>query len=133
MVVDLKNEGKFYFGKSKVLSTPMGLIVRSLVQDGVTMGMSTRALGQLCEESNGVNRVTDVKLIAVDCVADPSCPKAFINGILESKQWVLNTKGELEESYDAFQKSITKLPKHNKEKYLLEQITDFINKISAKI
>ena len=69
MVVDLKNEGKFYYGKSKVLSTPMGMIVRSLVQDGVTMGMSTRALGQLCEESNGVNRVTDVKLIAVDCVA----------------------------------------------------------------
>lgn len=133
MVVDLKNEGKFYYGKSKVLSTPMGMIVRSLVQDGVTMGMSTRALGQLCEESNGVNRVTDVKLIAVDCVADPSCPKAFVNGILESKQWVLNSKGELEESYDQFQKAISKLPKHNKEKYLLEQITDFINKISAKI
>lgn len=133
MVVELKNEGKFYYGKSKVLSTPMGLIVRSLIQDGVTMGMSTRALGQLCQESNGVNRVSDVKLVAIDCVADPSCPKAFVNGILESKQWVLNSKGELEEAYERFQESISKLPKNNREKYLLEQITAFIDKISAKL
>ena len=133
MVVDLKNEGKFYYGKSKVLSTPMGMIVRSLIQDGVTMGMSTRALGQLCEESNGVNRVNDVKLIAVDCVADPSCPKAFVNGILESKQWVVNKKGELEEAYEGFERSITTIPKHQREKYLIEQITAFIDKISAKL
>lgn len=133
MVVELKNEGKFYHGKSKVLSTPMGLIVRSLIQDGVTMGMSTRALGQLCQESNGVSRVSDVKLVAIDCVADPSCPKAFVNGILESKQWVLNTKGELEETYSKFEEKISKLPKNNREKYLLEQITAFIDKISAKL
>lgn len=133
MVVELKNEGKFYHGKSKVLSSPMGLIVKSLIQDGVTMGMSTRALGQLCQESNGVSRVTDVKLVAIDCVADPSCPKAFINGILESKQWVLNIKGELEESYNGFEKSIKTLPKHAKDKYIFEQITAFIDKISLKL
>ena len=133
MVVELKNEGKFYYGKSKILSTPMGQIVKSLIQDGVTMGMSTRALGQLCQESNGVSRVSDVKLVAIDCVADPSCPKAFVNGILESKQWVLNSKGELEESYSSFEKSIKKLPRHEREKYLLEQITAFIDKISAKL
>jgi len=133
MVVELKNEGKFYHGKSKVLSTPMGLIVRSLIQDGVTMGMSTRALGQLCQESNGISRVSDVKLVAIDCVADPSCPKAFVNGILESKQWVLNTKGELEEAYSKFEEKISKLPRNNREKYFLEQITAFIDKISAKL
>lgn len=133
MVVELKNEGKYYYGKSKVLSTPMGMIVRSLVQDGVTMGMSTRALGQLCEESNGVSRVEDVKLVAIDCVADPSCPKAFVNGILESKQWVLNSRGELEEFYDKFEKSISKLPRHEKEKYMLEQIIGFIDKVTAKL
>lgn len=133
MVVELKNEGKFYHGKSKVLSSPMGLIVKSLIQDGVTMGMSTRALGQLCQESNGVSRVTDVKLVAIDCVADPSCPKAFINGILESKQWVLNIKGELEESYNGFETSIKTLPKHAKDKYIFEQITAFIDKISLKL
>lgn len=133
MVLELKNEGKFYYGKSKILSTPMGMIVRSLIQDGVTMGMSTRALGQLCEESNGVNRVNDVKLIAVDCVADPSCPKAFVNGILESKQWVVNKKGELEEAYEGFEKSIATIPRQHREKYLIEQITAFIDKISAKL
>lgn len=133
MVVDLKNEGKFYYGKSKVLSTPMGLIVKSLIQDGVTMGMSTRALGQLCQESNGVSRVSDVKLVAIDCVADPSCPKAFVNGILESKQWVLNSRGELEESYNSFEKGIKTIPKHNRDKFLFEQITAFIDKISSKL
>ena len=133
MVTELRNEGKFYYGKSKVLNTPMGLIVKSLIQDGVTMGMSTRALGQLCEEGSGINRVDDVRLIAIDCVADPSCPKAFVNGILESKQWVLNLRGELEESYDRFEAGIRKLPKADLDKYLLEQITDFINKVSAKL
>lgn len=133
MVVDLKNEGKFYYGKSKVLSTPMGLIVKSLIQDGVTMGMSTRALGQLCQESNGVSRVSDVKLVAIDCVADPSCPKAFINGILESKQWVLNSRGELEESYNGFERGIKNIPKHERDRYLFEQITAFIDKISSKL
>jgi len=125
LVTGLKMEGNFVYGKSQVLSTPSGKIVECLIKDGVSVGMSSRALGELVEES-GVNKVTNMRLIAVDCVADPSCPKAFVNGILESKQYVLKTNGELEETYDNFARSIANLPKHSVNVFLKEQILKFI-------
>jgi len=130
MVVDLRKEGNTYYGKSKVLSTPTGMIVRSLINDGVKIGMSSRALGKLTEESNGINRVTEFRLVAVDCVADPSCPSAFVNGILESKQFVLREDGRLEEHFDRFTNSISSLPKKDVDNYLKEQIIEFLSKIS---
>ena len=128
MVTELTQDGNVFYGKSKVLTTPCGQIVRSLVNDGVKVGMSSRALGTL-EESSEYNTVRNMKLVAIDCVADPSYPKAFVNGILESKQWVLAEDGKYEEIYDKFEKSIAKLPKKEVEKYLLERIMTFINKI----
>ena len=70
-----------------------------------------------------------MKLVAIDVVADPSCPKAFVNGILESKQWVLSDTGELEEAYNKFEKSIGNLPRKDVDKYLREQVLIFINKL----
>lgn len=128
LVTNLKMEGNFVYGKSQVLSTPSGKIVESLIKDGVSVGMSSRALGELKEE-NGINRVTNMRLIAIDCVADPSCPKAFVNGILESKQYVLKTNGELEELYNKFEKSISALPKHEVNVFLKEQILSFIRSL----
>lgn len=128
MVTELTQDGDVFYGKSKVLTTPCGQIVRSLVNDGVKVGMSSRALGTL-EEGNDYNTVRNMKLVAIDCVADPSYPKAFVNGILESKQWVLAEDGKYEEIYDKFEKSVAKLPKKEVEKYLLERIMSFINKI----
>jgi hypothetical protein len=125
IVTNLKFEGNVVMGKSQVLSTPMGQIVRSLINDGVKVGMSSRALGKLNEETGGVNRVTDMRLVAIDCVADPSCPKAFVNGILESKQFVLNTNGSLEEVYAKFEKSLKTLPVKEMQSYLKEQILTF--------
>jgi hypothetical protein len=130
LVTDLRNEGNVYVGKSKLLSTPCGLIVQALIDDGVKIGMSTRALGKLTEQYNGTNRVSDFRLVAIDCVADPSCPKAFVNGILESKEYVLSTDGNFEESYDSFADKISKLPRKNVEDYLKEQILEFFDKIS---
>jgi len=129
LVTELSQDGNVFYGKSKVLSTPTGLIVRSLINDGVKVGMSTRGLGQLVAESSGVNRVKDFKLVAVDCVADPSFPKAFVNGILESKQYVLNKDGSFQERYDEFERSISTLPSKNKEEYLKETILKFINNL----
>jgi hypothetical protein len=126
----MKKEGNTFFGKSKVLSTPTGQIVRSLINDGVKIGMSSRALGKLNEQSNGINRVTEFRLVAIDCVADPSCPSAFINGILESKQFVLKSDGGFEEYYDEFSKSISSLPRRDVDSYLKEQIMVFLQKIS---
>jgi hypothetical protein len=125
IVTNLKFEGNHVMGRSQVLSTPMGQIVRSLINDGVKVGMSSRALGKLNEDAGGVNRVTDMRLIAVDCVADPSCPKAFVNGILESKQFVLTTNGDLEEVYERFEKSLNVLPNKEMQSYLKEQILSF--------
>jgi hypothetical protein len=130
IVTELRNEGNVYIGKSKLLSTPSGLIVQALIDDGVKIGMSTRALGKLNEQYNGTSRVSDFRLVAVDCVADPSCPKAFVNGILESKEYVLAEDGKFEESYDSFQDKISRLPRKNVEDYLKEQIIDFFGKIS---
>jgi len=129
MVTDLHWEGKSVVGESVVLSSPTGQIVRSLINDGVKVGMSSRALGQLQEEGNGVNRVNEMRLIAVDCVADPSCPKAFVNGILESKQFIINSDGRLEEFYDRFENAIKKLPRHDVQTYLKEQVMAFLSKL----
>jgi len=128
LVTEMSQDGNVFYGKSKVLSTPTGLIVRSLINDGVRVGMSSRALGQLIPESGeeGVNRVKDFKLVAIDCVADPSFPKAFVNGILESKQYVVNKYGQFEEAYENFEKTISTLPLKGKEDFLKDTMLKFI-------
>jgi hypothetical protein len=131
LVTEMSQDGNVFYGKSKVLSTPTGLIVRSLINDGVRVGMSSRALGQLIPESgnDGVNRVKDFKLVAIDCVADPSFPKAFVNGILESKQYVVNQYGQYEEMYDNFERTISSLPRKDTDAFLRENILKFIKSL----
>jgi Prohead core protein serine protease len=126
MVTELKQDGDIFMGKSKVLSTPMGQVVRSLMLDGVKLGVSSRALGRV-ESEKGYNKVTDFRLVAIDVVADPSVPTAFVNGILESKQWVLADDGKFEPFYEKLENQIAKLPRHNKDQYLKECIIGFIN------
>lgn len=125
MVTNLKMEGNIVYGKSQVLSTPMGQLVRSLINDGVKVGMSSRALGKLNEEAGGINRVTDMRLVAIDCVADPSCPTAFVNGILESKEFLVASNGKLEEIFGKLENSLTSLPRKDVQGYLKEQILSF--------
>lgn len=129
LVTELSRDGNVFYGRSKVLSTPTGLIVRSLINDGVKVGMSTRGLGMLVAENNGLNRVKDFRLVAIDCVADPSFPKAFVNGILESKQYVLNKDGSFEEHYQKFENTISSLPRNNKDEFLRKTVLDFIRKL----
>jgi hypothetical protein len=129
LVTELSQDGNVFYGKSKVLSTPTGLIVRSLINDGVRVGMSTRGLGMLVAENNGTNRVRDFRLVAIDCVADPSFPKAFVNGILESKQYVLNKDGSFEEAYNNFENKIANLPSKDKDTYLKHAVLNFIKRL----
>tara|TARA_R100000152_G_C6680336_1_gene114373 strand:- start:76 stop:741 length:666 start_codon:yes stop_codon:yes gene_type:complete len=128
MVTELTQDGNVFYGKSKVLSTPCGQIVRSLVNDGVKVGMSSRALGTL-EEGSEHNVVKNMKLVAIDCVADPSYPKAFVNGILESKQWVMLDDNKYEEVYENFEKSLQRLPKKEIDTFLRDRILSFIKSI----
>lgn len=128
LVTELFEVEDGFHGKSKVLTTPMGNLLRSLINDGVSIGMSTRALGSL-QEGSEYNLVENMHLVAIDAVADPSYPKAFVNGILESKSFVLEDDGRYEELYDNFEKSIVTLPKKNTDAFLREQIIKFINSL----
>jgi len=132
LVTSLNFEGNVVMGKSKVLSTPSGLIVQSLINDGCSLGVSSRSLGQLEESKDGYNVVRDMRLIAVDCVADPSYPKAYVNGILESKRYVCNADGTFCELYDNFEKNISTLPKNDVESYLKEQVLKFLSGVKNK-
>ena len=135
IVTELHMDRNVAMGKSMVLSTPCGKILESLIKDGVKVGVSSRALGQLVpmEGKEDTNVVKNMKLIAIDAVADPSYPKAFVNGILESKQYVLADDGQFEEIYEDFESKIGKLPRQEVEEYLKEQVLDFINKINSKL
>lgn len=128
MILELKQDGNAFIGRSKILSTPMGLLVRSLILDDVKLGMSSRSLGKLVPLTEG-HQVHNMRLVTVDCVADPSYPKAFVNGILESKQYVVNADGTLEESYDIFADAISNLPRKDVDAYLRETVMAFLRNI----
>ena len=89
-IVSLQQEGNNFKGKAQILSTPMGKIAASLIGEGVTLGVSSRGVGSLREDRTGVKYVgEDFQLAtAADIVADPSAPDAFVNGIMEGKEWV---------------------------------------------
>ena len=89
MITSLRREGENYIGKAKVMDTPYGKIVKNLIDEGAKLGVSSRGIGSL-EERRGTNYVKDDFQLATaaDIVADPSAPDAFVNGILEGKEWV---------------------------------------------
>lgn len=137
MVVEMNassDNPNVYIGKSKVLSTPTGMIVKSLIKDGCSVGMSTRSLGKLIQnEDTGVNRVQDMRLVAIDCVADPSFGEAFVNGILESKQYVLDNYGQYVEAYENFETGMTNLPRTDVETHIKNNVINFITALKQKI
>jgi hypothetical protein len=90
LITDLKFEGNNVMGKAQILDTPMGQIVKGLLEGGVQLGVSTRGMGSL-ENRNGVMYVKDDFILnTVDIVQDPSAPAAFVNGIMEGVEWVWN-------------------------------------------
>ncbi len=97
-IESLKEDGKNFIGRAKILDTPMGKIASSLLGEGVSLGVSSRGMGSLRKENNS-NVVQDDFMLstAADIVADPSAPDAFVNGIMEGKEWVWNN-GILKES-----------------------------------
>ena len=89
-IVSLRESGSNYVGKAKILSTPMGKIAQNLIDEGVKLGVSSRGLGTLATNHEGVKIVSDdfTLATAADIVADPSAPDAFVQGIMEGKDWV---------------------------------------------
>ena len=99
-IISLKESGNNFIGKAKILSTPMGNIAKSLIGEGVKLGVSSRGIGSLKQSRDGVNIVGDDFMLATaaDIVADPSAPDAFVEGIMEGKDWVFDG-GILREKY----------------------------------
>ena len=89
-ITSLRQEGKNFIGKAQLLETPMGKIAKSLLDEGVTLGVSSRGVGSLRESNNGCKVVGEDFMLATaaDIVADPSAPDAFVSGIMEGKEWV---------------------------------------------
>ena len=109
-IVSLRQEGNNFIGKAKLLETPMGKIAKNLIDEGVTLGVSSRGIGSLSETRGGYKLVgTDFMLAtAADIVADPSAPDAFVQGIMEGKEWVYVNGTLKEQQIDAIQSTIEK-------------------------
>ena len=101
MITSLTPDGKNFIGEAKIMDTPMGKIVKNLMDEGAKLGVSSRGMGSL-EQKNGANYVRDDFYLATaaDIVADPSAPNAFVEGIMEGKEWVWNN-GSLVEAHVA--------------------------------
>jgi hypothetical protein len=131
IVKALHEDNGTWYGKSKILSgegLPCGNLVKGLINNGVSLGVSTRSLGTL-EESTDHNIVRNLHIVTWDVVADPSFPTAFVDGILESKEWIISDKGDYTPVYENFEKSLAKLPKKDADSYLRQEIVKFINSL----
>ena len=113
-IVSLTPEGTNFIGKAKLLETPMGKIAKNLLEEGVQLGVSSRGLGSIKRE--GTTQVVADDFIlstAADIVADPSAPDAFVEGIMEGKEWVWNN-GVLQEKYvSSIKKELDQATLHN--------------------
>ena len=97
MITSLVPDGKDFIGEAKILETPMGKIVKNLMDEGAKLGVSSRGMGSL-NQKNGANYVRDDFYLATaaDIVADPSAPNAFVEGIMEGKEWIWNNGALIE-------------------------------------
>ena len=131
-IVSLKESGSNFIGKAKLLSTPMGKIASSLVEEGVKLGVSSRGIGSLKMTREGVNVVGDDFMLATaaDIVADPSAPDAFVEGIMEGKDWVWDGGVLREQQIAKTYKTInTLVDKKQLDENKLNVFNDFLNSL----
>ena len=109
-IVSLTQEGNNFIGKAKILDTPMGRIAKNLIDEGVTLGVSSRGVGSLTETRQGYKLVGEDFMLATaaDIVADPSAPDAFVHGIMEGKEWVFENGLLKEKQIDHTRSTIEK-------------------------
>jgi len=131
--LELHQSGNDFIGKAIVTPTPMGDIVKGLVESGGQLGVSTRALGTLkpCKDNAGVNEVQDdLRLLAIDCVGDPSAPNAWVDGIMEDIEYFLNPRtGKFAEQA---KKTIKKMSRKQLEESKLKLFEEFLNNVKYK-
>tara|TARA_R110000744_G_scaffold24207_2_gene60913 strand:+ start:286 stop:948 length:663 start_codon:yes stop_codon:yes gene_type:complete len=131
IIKEMREDGDNLMGKAKIMDTPMGKIVQNLVDEGAKLGVSSRGMGSL-KERNGINEVQkDFMLSAVDIVADPSAPDAFVNGIMEGREWIWDNGILKEKDMQSFKENIESAytTRQNREEKLIEVYADFMSKL----
>ena len=130
MITGLKFEGNDIYGKAKILDTPMGKIAKNFIEEGVRLGVSSRGLGSVKLNKEGVNEVQDdFHLATVDIVADPSAPDAFVQGIMESADWILENGIWKAVQIEQAQNTIRKASKADLNKVKLQVFEQFLRTI----
>jgi hypothetical protein len=130
MITKLYPDGNNFIGKAKIMDTPNGKIVKSLLDGGASLGVSTRGVGSL-RPHNGYQLVQDDFHLATaaDIVADPSAPEAFVIGIMEDAEWVLTAKGWLPMHHDRAKKVIKEASRNEIEGVALKVFSNFLSKL----
>ena len=126
-ITELRWDGNNVIGKASILETPMGKIVQGLLEGEVQLGVSSRGMGSLAQK-NGTNVVNaDFMLNAIDVVQDPSAPEAFVNGIMEGIEWVIeNGVFKQKQEIDSFETEIRSLPSADMQ---MKAFKDFLSKL----
>jgi len=129
LITELRMDGSNVIGKAKILGTPMGKIAESFIREGVSLGVSSRGVGSL-KERNGINEVQDdFHLATVDIVADPSAPDAFVTGIMENAEWILENNVWKMIEVEQAQKLIRNAPKGSLEEAKLQVFNAYLRSI----
>jgi hypothetical protein len=129
-ITELRADGTNFYGKARILETPMGNIAKSLLEEGVKLGVSSRGMGSL-EEKNGANYVRDDFMLATaaDIVADPSAPDAFVNGIMEGKEWIWENGILREQQITKYHRYISESTRKNLEERKLNAFKHFLSNL----
>tara|TARA_R110002074_G_scaffold123683_1_gene259411 strand:- start:28339 stop:28992 length:654 start_codon:yes stop_codon:yes gene_type:complete len=131
LITSLKEDGNNYIGRAKILDTPMGNIARNLIEEGAQLGVSSRGLGSL-KERNGINEVQDDFMLstAADIVSDPSAPDAFVRGIMENREWIMENGCWREREVDMAKAFIHKTSARELEEAKLVVFESFMKRLS---
>ncbi len=130
LIKSLVPEGKNFIGRAKILDTPLGRIVKTLIDEQCKIGVSSRAVGSLEENSDGVQVVqNDFVLSTVDIVATPSAPAAYVRGLVEQKEWVWNNGILTEQQLVTSKKNIDKASRKNLEETIVREFQKFLKKL----
>tara|TARA_Y100000289_G_scaffold65961_1_gene80835 strand:- start:469 stop:1128 length:660 start_codon:yes stop_codon:yes gene_type:complete len=129
---DLHFEGNNVMGKASILDTPMGQVVKGLLDGGVTFGVSTRGMGSLKNNGNAMIVNDDYILNAVDIVQDPSAPSAFVNGIMEGVEWVWNNGIIESRTIEKMETEIKKAPRANLYETEVREFKNFLSLLKSK-
>jgi hypothetical protein len=134
IITSLREDGNNYIGRAKILNTPMGNIVKGLIEGGAQLGVSSRGMGTLKEKEDGINEVqSDFYLAtAADIVADPSAPDAFVQGIMENKEWMFINGSWTYQNIDETKRIIEQTKKKQLEEVKYRVFENFLNSLSKK-